>query len=109
MRLIEDARRMAPSLSRGTPVVYILRLRSGAFYVGSTTDFETRLRDHAEGLACRTTEIDPPIALLFIEVQPDYAVARRREAQIKKWSHAKKEALISGDTRRLRTLSKSRD
>ena len=98
---------MAPSLSRGTPVVYILRLRSDAFYTGSSTDLEARLSNHAQGTACRTTRLDPPVTLLWIEIQPDFATARQREAQIKKWSRAKKEALIQGDTTKLRNLSKS--
>lgn len=98
---------MAPSLSRGTPVTYILRLRSGAFYTGSSTDLETRLSAHSNGTACHTTRLDPPAALLWIEIQTDFATARKRETQIKKWSRAKKEALIHGDLAKLRELSKS--
>ena len=104
---MEEARRMDPSLSRGVSVVYILRLRSGAFYVGCSSDAETRIRDYGNGQACRTTKIDPPIEVLFIEVHDDFAKARRREAQIKKWSRAKKEALITGDVDQLKALSKS--
>ena len=37
---------MAPSLSRGVPVVYFLRLRSGMLYVGASVDLEQRLDDH---------------------------------------------------------------
>jgi putative endonuclease len=109
MSILDEARRMAPSLSRGISFVYILRLHSGAFYVGCSNDAETRFAEHAEGRACRTTAIDAPIAVLFIELQTDFAMARRREAQIKKWSRAKKEALIAGDMDRLKALSRSRD
>jgi putative endonuclease len=100
---------MAPSLSRGTPFVYILRLRSGNFYVGCSTDFEARFREHEHGTACRTIAIDPPEALLFVETQSDFPTARRRESQIKRWSRAKKQALISGDYPLLQRLSKSRE
>ncbi len=100
---------MDPSLSRGISFVYILRLRSGAFYVGCSNDVETRFGEHTEGTACRTTTIDSPIAVLFIEIHADFAMARRREAQIKKWSRAKKEALIAGDMDRLKALSQSHD
>ena len=109
MSLFDEARRMAPSLSRGISFVYILRLRSGAFYVGCSNDAETRFAEHAAGTACRTTAIDPPIAVLFIELRSDFAEARGREAQIKKWSRAKKEALVAGDLLRLKSLSQSRD
>jgi predicted GIY-YIG superfamily endonuclease len=108
MNLVEEARRMAPSLSRGTPFTYILRLRSGILYTGCSTDFETRFQEHTNGTACHTTQLDPPSSLLWVEIQPDLSIARKREAQIKKWSRGKKEALVSGNPDRLRSLSKSR-
>ena len=100
---------MAPSLSRGLSFVYILELRSGVLYVGCSDDLEQRLYHHITGSACHTTAQDPPVALLFIEPQTDHGIARKREAQIKKWSRAKKEALIKGDVERLRALSKSKE
>jgi putative endonuclease len=109
MTLQETARRMVPSLSRDTPFVYILRLRSGDLYVGCSTDLETRFREHESGKACRTTAVDPAEALLFVEVQPDFRSARRRESQIKRWSRAKKRALINGDYVQLQRLSRSHD
>lgn len=99
---------MAPSLSRGMPVVYMLRLKSGVIYVGATTDLEQRLCDHARGQACRTTNLDPVTALLRIEMHPTFSVARAREAQLKRWSRAKKEALIRGDYDLLHHLARSR-
>ena len=98
---------MAPSLSRGIAFVYILRLRSGKLYVGCSDDAEPRFAKHEEGTACRMTNIDPPRAVVWIEVQPNFSTARRREAQLKKWSRAKKEALIAGDFDRLRAVSRS--
>jgi predicted GIY-YIG superfamily endonuclease len=109
MNLQQTARRMAPSLSRGIPFVYILRLRSGNFYVGCSTDFEARFREHEQGTACRTTAIDPPEAVVFVEIQTDFPTARQRESQIKRWSGAKKQALINGDYHLLQRLSRSRD
>ena len=100
---------MVPSLSRDSVVVYILRLQSGSLYVGCSEDLEMRLGCHLDGTACRTTAIDPPVAIVFVELQVDFVSARRREAQITKWSHAKKEALIGGDMIALQSLSRSRD
>lgn len=85
---------------------YILRLKSGRLYVGSTTDLEKRFKDHCSGKACRTTSIDPPAALLYSEELATFSEARRREAQVKRWSRAKKEALVSGDLIKLKNLSK---
>jgi putative endonuclease len=97
--LIEEAHRMAPSLSRGTPVVYFLRRCSGITYIGTSIDLEQRLADHSSGKACRTTQLDPVVAILRVEVYPTFAQARHREAQLKRWSRAKREALIAGHRR----------
>jgi putative endonuclease len=93
---------MAPSLSRGTPFVYILRLQSVGLYIGCSTDYEARLCEHQKRTGCRTAQLDPPVSVLWIETVSDFATARRREAQIKKWSRAKKEALIAGDKTKLK-------
>jgi len=88
---------------------YILQLRSGAFYCGATENLEQRFLDHKNGRACRTTKLDPLIALMYSEELPDFAGARARETQVKKWSRAKKEALIAGNTERLKQLARSRE
>jgi predicted GIY-YIG superfamily endonuclease len=58
------------------------------------------------GKACRTTKVDPPVALLHSEEFETFSVARRREAQVKRWTRAKKEALVSGNTAGLKALAK---
>jgi len=100
---------MAPSLSRGTSFVYILKLRSGALYIGCSNDVEDRFERHSTGHACRATATDPPMKLLFVELHASFAAARRREAQLKRWSFAKKQALIRGDMTELRHLSRSQN
>jgi putative endonuclease len=107
--LIAEARQKAPSLSRGTPVVYFLRLRSRAIYIGASIDLIQRLGDHANGQAGRTTRLDVPVAVLRVEVYGTFAEARAREAQLKRWSRAKKEALVCGDRPRLRALAQSQE
>jgi len=47
-----------------------------------------------------------PLKLVYSEKHESKTLARRRENQIKKWNHAKKEALISGDFENLRLLSR---
>jgi putative endonuclease len=78
-----------------TAWIYILRLKSGQLYIGATTDLEQRYQDHLNGQACRTTMLDPPIKLVHSESLPTFSDARKREAQIKRWSRAKKEALVA--------------
>jgi len=88
--------------------LYILRLKSGQLYIGSTTDMDQRYEDHCSGRACRTTKLDPPIAHIFTEEYQTFSEARKREAQIKRWTRAKKEALVSRDLTKLKQLSKKR-
>jgi predicted GIY-YIG superfamily endonuclease len=87
---------------------YILRLKSGNLYIGSTTDLEKRFEDHCSGRACRTTKFDSPVAIALSEQFTTFSQARLRESQVKRWSRAKKEALISGDLATLENLAKSK-
>ena len=87
---------------------YILRLRSGTLYPGATSNLEERYKDHPAGKACRTTKLDPPVELVHSEAFKTNVEARRREAQVKRWTRAKKEALVAGDKDKLRELSRSR-
>jgi len=88
--------------------LYILRLKSGQLYIGSTTDLDRRVEEHYSGHACRTTKLNPPVKLVYSESLPTFSDAGKREAQIKRWSRAKKEALVAGDMAKLPNLSKSR-
>ena len=87
---------------------YMLRLQSGLLYPGATTDLERRWSEHVAGRACRTTRLDPPVGLAYSEQLATFAAARRREAQVKRWTRAKKEALVAGDVEELRRLAESR-
>ena len=67
--LIADAREFVSGggsvpVPRATCVVYCLRLRSGALYIGASQDPEQRMADHASGRGGRTTRLDPPAALV---------------------------------------------
>ncbi len=85
---------------------YILRLQSGSVYPGVSTNLRVRIANHLCGTACRTTRLDPPVELVYIEEFETLGQARRRENQVKRWSRAKKEALIRGDLADLKRLSK---
>jgi putative endonuclease len=81
---------------------YILRLKSGQLYIGSTRNLQERYKAHYAGKACRTTKFDPPVALLNSETYNTFSEARKREAQVKRWTRVKKEALVKGDIETLR-------
>ncbi len=86
---------------------YILRLQSGSLYIGATKNLEKRYAEHCAGSASRTTSLDPPVSLIYSEERDSFSEARQREAQVKRWSRAKKEALVAGDKDKLRAFSKS--
>jgi putative endonuclease len=86
---------------------YILRLSSGTLYAGATKSLEERYKAHLEGKGCRTTKLDPPVKLIYSEEYDSFSGARKREAQVKRWTRAKKEALASGELTTLKILSKS--
>lgn len=88
---------------------YILRLQSGSLYIGATKSLEKRYAEHCAGSASRTTTLDPPVSLAYSEEHESFSIARQREAQIKRWLRAKKEALVAGDKDKLRALAKSRN
>jgi len=87
-------------------VVYILRCADGAYYVGSTGDIRARLEAHNAGRGPRYTACRRPVELVLSERFDTMAQARQRETQLKKWSRAKKEALIAGEMHRLHDLSR---
>jgi len=89
------------------PFVYVVRCRDETLYVGSTTDVEARVVVHNEGRGGTYTRQRRPVSLVFVEPHETVSSATRRERQIKRWSSAKKEALISGDAGALKRLAVS--
>jgi putative endonuclease len=89
--------------------VYIALLEDGRFYVGMTQVHpEERGHRHQTGWGGTFTKGVKVVRILWWEQQPTGDAARKRERQIKRWSHAKKQALIEGDLARLKSLSRSR-
>lgn len=86
--------------------IYILKCANGSFYTGSTIDLERRLRQHQQGKGANYTLKHRPVVLVYHQEFPAIQEAFRREKQIQRWSHAKKQALIDGDFDRLSHLSK---
>jgi predicted GIY-YIG superfamily endonuclease len=86
--------------------VYILRCADGSLYVGSTDDVELRLRRHTEGRGAAFIAQRRPVTLAYSESHPTLLAARRREAQVKRWTPAKKAALIAGDGAKLNELAR---
>jgi putative endonuclease len=101
---------IAPPAFLGEGVfIYILADPHEALYVGSAKDVSRRINLHRIGRGAKFTHDHPVLKLVYVEGPFDLTEAVRREFQIKRWSRAKKLALIRGDQPRLKALSRSRD
>jgi len=90
--------------------VYILRCADNSFYVGVTNDVERRFQEHQTGLDCNCyTFRRRPLILERTEIFNGPNEAIRREKQLKKWTHAKKQALINEDWEGLKNLAKCKE
>lgn len=86
--------------------VYILRCSDGSYYVGHANDVQQRVVAHNEGRGAAWTSCRKPVVLVYQQACESKAAAVARERQLKGWTRAKKQALIDGDTARLKELSK---
>jgi putative endonuclease len=88
--------------------VYILECREGSYYVGSTRNIAKRFKVHCSGDGPEFTARRLPVRLVYEESFATCEEAVCREKQLKRWSRAKKAALISGDLTRLSGLAACR-
>jgi len=83
--------------------VYILtNAARSVLYVGVTNNLQRRLYEHKNSFKDGFTKKYKCTYLLYFETTNDVEAAILREKQIKKWSRAKKEALID-------TINKARE
>ncbi|MFM2357947.1 MAG: hypothetical protein RJA61_684 [Candidatus Parcubacteria bacterium] len=75
--------------------VYMLRCADQSFYIGSTLDLEKRLHAHNNlKSGAHYTKIRRPVSLVYSEKCGSYAVARKREGELKRLSRQEKLSLI---------------
>ena len=90
-----------------TAYVYIVRCADGGLYVGLTrATLEKRLGEHNAGTYRGYTLKRRPVQLVWHVDCRMIVDAIAIERQLKRWTRAKKEALIAGDGALLRLLSK---
>lgn len=90
--------------------VYILKCKDGSYYTGITNDLEKRINEHQAGCNRESYTFNKrPLTLEFYQEFNDVLQAIRFEKKIKKWTRAKKEALIKGNFDMLQILSECRN
>ena len=92
------------------PWTYILECADGSYYVGSTIDLERRVSQHdlGEGAAYTRPRRRRPVRLVSAAEHSRIDDAFAYEKRIRKWSRAKRLALIEGREHDLPALSRSR-
>jgi putative endonuclease len=89
--------------------VYILKCLDGSYYTGVTSNLESRMFEHNSGFHPESyTSSRRPLELVFYCEFTDINLAIDKEKQIKRWSRAKKEALINGEFEALVNLAKKK-
>ena len=90
--------------------VYILLCIDNSYYVGISSELDNRIVDHNSGRHPKAyTHSRRPVVLKFFEHFTDVNQAIYFEKKIKRWSRAKKKALIDGDFDRLQYLAECRN
>ena len=87
-------------------IVYILRFSNNNLYIGQTNDLDFRIKQHLAGntKSAKFVKDHGDFILVYTEHFDSRAEAMQREKQLKKWTRAKKEALIVGDLKLLKKL-----
>lgn len=82
------------ALGKDTHYAYLLLCADGTIYSGYTTDPERRAAEHNSGKGAKYTRTRLPVRLVRTESFPTKSEAMRREAALKRLSHAEKLLLI---------------
>jgi predicted GIY-YIG superfamily endonuclease len=81
-----------------------LRCADDSFYIGETNDVASRVAQHNDGSGAAHTAKHRPVRVVYTEGYDNRLVCLKRERQLKRWTRAKKEALITGDKEALKRL-----
>lgn len=76
---------------------YIVRCSDNSLYCGQTNNLETRIIEHNSPTirGAKYTRARKPVKLVYSEKYKTLREAMKREWQVKKWTKAKKEALVN--------------
>jgi putative endonuclease len=92
-----------------TYYVYILKCSDKTDYTGFTSNLEKRFFQHQQGKHIESYAYKRrPLKLVFYTEFSEVGFAIDSEKQIKKWSKAKKEALINNEYEKLPNLAKKK-
>ncbi|MBT4857296.1 GIY-YIG nuclease family protein [Candidatus Uhrbacteria bacterium] len=70
--------------------VYIVKCADETLYTGVAVDLAKRIKTHNEGKGAKYTRARLPVKLQWSEKLENESLAKKREAEIKKWSRKAK-------------------
>lgn len=76
---------------------YLARCKDNSLYAGTCINVQEREAKHNEGKGAKYTRSRLPIRIIYSEEFETLSEARKREAEVKKWSKSKKEQLICNE------------
>ena len=85
---------------------YMLRCSDRSYYDGHTDELDKRIAQHGSRLGSGYTATRLPITLVWFAEFPTREEAKAAEAQLKKWSRRKKEALIEDNMEELKQAAR---
>ncbi len=73
---------------------YVVECSDGSLYTGWTNDLDGRVRAHNAGRGAKYTKSRRPVKLVYYETFATKQEAMRREYEVKRYSRARKLALL---------------
>jgi putative endonuclease len=74
---------------------YMLRCGDGSLYIGISNNLDERIKKHNAGKGAAYTRSHLPVELVWKKKASSATVARKREAEMKKWTRAEKLKILS--------------
>lgn len=74
---------------------YLVRCSDNSLYAGWTNNIERRIKSHNDGTGAKYTKSRRPVTLAYLEEFETKSEAMKREAALKKMTHAQKEELAA--------------
>ncbi|WKE67259.1 GIY-YIG nuclease family protein [Gallaecimonas kandeliae] len=85
--------------------LYLVRTARGHLYTGITLDVARRFAEHQAGKGAKALRGKGPLALVYAECVGSHSEALRREMEVKRFSKARKEALVAAGQAALEVCS----
>lgn len=74
---------------------YLARCADSSLYAGTCVNVQEREEKHNSGKGAKYTRSRSPVTIIYTEEFETLSEARKREAEVKKWTKTRKEMLVN--------------